>query len=277
MTPEEKQEIVQAVIAALKTNGRTIMQLTEVTQLTDNDYFEIHGGRRIAYSYLYSNVMSETENIIENFETDVNTALAGKLNGYNASWIWSSSQRTEERFNEFVAAAQAHKVIYDGFSGLIMNATYNPLASSIFIWYYNYDSSQVECTLTLSNGSVTLSPNTVKSFATTTSVTAVANRVTTLERSVSDLSGLSADVTNLDTRLTTAEGSITSITGETGALNVGYHNINDPAFASAYTVSAALDLIIDNMKEVYCTMEQYQAWVDAGTIDENTKYYIYEE
>ena len=75
MTPEEKQEIVQAVIAALKTNGRTIMQLTEATQLTDNDYFEIHGGRRIAYSYLYSNVMSETESIIEDFETDVNTLM----------------------------------------------------------------------------------------------------------------------------------------------------------------------------------------------------------
>ena len=67
------------------------------------------------------------------------------------------------------------------------------------------------------------------------------------------------------------------ITGETGALNVGYHNISDPAYASAYTVSAALDLIIENMKEVYCTMEQYQEWVDAGTIDPDTKYYIYEE
>lgn len=277
MTPEEKQEIVQAVIAALKTNGRTIMQLTEATSISNSDYFEINGGRRIAYSKLYDNIMDDLSDTIENFETDVNTALAGKVNGYNASWIWSASMRTEARFNEFVAAVQAHKVIYDGSCGLIMNAAYNPLESTIFIWYYNFDSCQVECTLTLSNGSVTLSPNTVKGFASRSSVTSVENRVTALESSVSDLSGLSADVTNLDTRLTSAEGSITSITGETGALNVGYHNTSDPAYASAYTVSAALDLIIENMKEVYCTMEQYQEWVDAGTIDPDTKYYIYEE
>ena len=277
MTPEEKQEIVQAVIAALKTNGRTIMQLTEATSISNSDYFEINGGRRIAYSKLYDNIMDDLSDTIEDFETDVNTAIAGKVNGYNASWIWNASLRTEARFNEFVAAVQAGKVIYDGLSGLILNGTYNSLESSIFIWYYNYDSCQVECTLTLSNGSVIMSRNTVKGFATTTSVTSVENRVTALESSVSDLSGLSADVTNLDTRLTSAEGSITSITGETGALNVGYHNTNDPAYASAYTVSAALDLIIENMKEVYCTMEEYQEMVDAGTIDPDTKYYIYEE
>ena len=253
MTPEEKQEIVQAVIAALKTNGRTIMQLTEATQLTDNDYFEIHGGRRIAYSYLYSNVMSETESIIEDFETDVNTAIAGKVNGYNASWIWNASLRTEERFNEFKAAVQAGKVIYDGSSGLILNGIYNSLESSIFIWYYNYDSCQVECTLTLSNGSVIMSRNTVKVFASTTSVTALTNRVAAVE-SVTD-----------------------NLTGENGATFIGYHNTDSPELADAETVSEALDVLVHRGKEVYCTMEEYQEMVDAGTIDPDTKYYIYEE
>ena len=86
MTPEEKQEIVQAVIAALKTNGRTIMQLTEATSISNSDFFEIHGGRRIAYSKLYDNIMDDLSDIIENFETDVNTAIAGKLDYYNANW-----------------------------------------------------------------------------------------------------------------------------------------------------------------------------------------------
>ena len=87
MTPEEKQEIVQAVIAALKTNGRTIMQLTEATSISNSDFFEIHGGRRIAYSKLYNNIMDDLSDTIENFETDVNTALAGKVNGYLAFLI----------------------------------------------------------------------------------------------------------------------------------------------------------------------------------------------
>ena len=277
MTPEEKQEIIQAVIAALKTNGKTIMQLTEVTSITDSDYFEISGGRRIAYEHLYDSLLSETEDIIDDFETDVNTALDGKLNGYNASWIWSSSLRTEARFNEFVAAVQAHKVIYDGTSGLILNATYNPLESTIFIWYYSFDSCQVECTLTLSNGSVTLSPNTVKGFANTTTVTGLANRVTTLEGQVSDLSGLTTDITSLGNRMTAAEGSITSITGSTGALYVGYHNTNDSDYSDLYTVSAALDLLIYKTKEVYCTMDEYNEMADAGTLDPNTKYFIYED
>ena len=253
MTPEEKQEIVQAVIAALKTNGRTIMQLTEATSISNSDYFEINGGRRIAYSKLYDNIMDDLSDTIEGFETDVNTAIAGKVNGYNASWIWNASLRTEARFNEFVAAVQAGKVIYDGLSGLILNGTYNSLESSIFIWYYNYDSCQVECTLTLSNGSVTLSRNTVKGFATTTSVTALTNRVTAVE-SVTD-----------------------NLTGENGATFIGYHNTDSPELADAETVSEALDVLVHRGKEVYCTMEEYQEYVDSGTIDPDAKYYIYEE
>lgn len=253
MTPEEKQEIVQAVIAALKTNGRTIMQLTEATSISNSDYFEINGGRRIAYSKLYDNIMDDLSDTIEDFETDVNTAIAGKLNGYNASWIWSSSLRTEARFNEFVAAVQAHKVIYDGTSGLILNATYNPLESSIFIWYYNYDSSQIECTLTLSNGSVTLSRNTVTTFATVSAMNTLAGRVTDVE-----------SVTN-------------NLTGENGATFIGYHNTDSPELAEADTVAEALDVLVHRGKEVYCTMEEYQEYVDSGTIDPDTKYYIYEE
>lgn len=253
MTPEEKQEIVQAVIAALKTNGRTIMQLTEATSISNSDFFEINGGRRIAYSKLYDNIMDDISDTIENFETDVNTAIAGKVNGYNASWIWSASMRTEARFNEFVAAVQAHKVIYDGNSGLIMNATYNPLESSIFIWYYNYDSSQIECTLTLSNGSVTLSRNTVTTFATVSAMNTLAGRVTDVE------------------------GATNNLTGENGATFIGYHNTDSPELADADNVSEALDILVHRGKEVYCTMEQYQEWVDAGTIDPDTKYYIYEE
>ena len=253
MTPEEKQEIVQAVIAALKTNGRTIMQLTEATSISNSDYFEINGGRRIAYSKLYDNIMDDLSDTIEDFETDVNTAIAGKVNGYNASWIWNASLRTEARFNKFVAAVQAGKVIYDGSSGLILNGIYNSQGSSIFIWYYNYDSCQVECTLTLSNGSVTLSRNTVKGFATTTSVTGLTNRVAAVE-SVTD-----------------------NLTGENGATFIGYHNTDSPELADAETVSEALDVLVHRGKEVYCTMEEYQEMVDAGTIDPDTKYYIYEE
>ena len=134
-----------------------------------------------------------------------------------------------------------------------MNATYNPQNNSILIWYYNYDSSQIECTLTLSNGSVTLSRNTVKTFATVSAMNTLAGRV--------------SDV----------EGATNNLTGENGATYIGYHNTDSPELADADNVSEALDILVHRGKEVYCTMEQYQEWVDAGTIDPDTKYYIYEE
>ncbi len=52
MTDSEKQIIIDAVIQALRTNSRTIEQLTPVVALSLDDYFEVNGGRRIAYSAL---------------------------------------------------------------------------------------------------------------------------------------------------------------------------------------------------------------------------------
>lgn len=377
MTNEELQEIVAAVIAALKTNGKTIMQLTEVVSLQDSDYFEVSGGRRVSYEYLRGELVDATTAIIDTYTSNVTTQIAGKVDGYDASWIWTSTLRTEANFNAFAAACTAHKVIYDGASGLIMNATYNSTDHTISIWYYTYDSAQVECTLTLSNGSVTLSPNTVKGFATTTTVSALAGRVTTAEGNITSLdtrmtgaesnildlygvklsyydvswidvnsstgyteanwNALAAaiaankvlfykkniahgsrsgnmlrvevefyngtrhaeawlndgvvtvewddriifaddeDVTAIGDRVTALESSVSGMTGSMGALNIGYLNEDDPEFSSITNVANALDIVIHRTKEVYCTKAEYDEMVETGTIDEDTKYFIYEE
>ena len=52
MTPEELQEVVAAVIAALKTNGKTIDQLTAVTALANSDNLEVSGGKKISFGKL---------------------------------------------------------------------------------------------------------------------------------------------------------------------------------------------------------------------------------
>ena len=52
MTNEEKQEIVNAVLAALHTHGKTIGQLTPVTSPSDSDTFELSGGRNLSYGKL---------------------------------------------------------------------------------------------------------------------------------------------------------------------------------------------------------------------------------
>lgn len=58
MTPEELQEVVAAVIAALKTNSKTIDQLTAVTTLADTDNLEISGGKKVSFGNLKELVAS---------------------------------------------------------------------------------------------------------------------------------------------------------------------------------------------------------------------------
>lgn len=52
MTEQEKQEIISAVLSAIRTNSKTIGQLTPVTALDDSDSFEINGGKRITFEVL---------------------------------------------------------------------------------------------------------------------------------------------------------------------------------------------------------------------------------
>ncbi len=52
ITQDEMQSIVSAVISAIRTNSRTIDQLTPVTSLSDSDCFEINGGKRVTYKVL---------------------------------------------------------------------------------------------------------------------------------------------------------------------------------------------------------------------------------
>ena len=58
MTPEELQEVVAAVIAALKTNGKTIDQLTPVTTLANSDNLEVSNGKKVSFGKLKELVAS---------------------------------------------------------------------------------------------------------------------------------------------------------------------------------------------------------------------------
>lgn len=58
MTNEELQTVVVTVIQALKTNGKTIAQLTPVTSLANSDSLEVSGGKKIAFSKLKELVAS---------------------------------------------------------------------------------------------------------------------------------------------------------------------------------------------------------------------------
>lgn len=89
MTNEELQTVVAAVIQSLKTNSKTIAQLTEVHSIDSSDYFEISGGRKVSYGVLLdllSNaIVIDTEGITADIAKVVIQTVAFDVSGSTAT------------------------------------------------------------------------------------------------------------------------------------------------------------------------------------------------
>lgn len=71
MTEQELQSVINAVLSSIKTNSRSIGQLTGVQTLSDNDCFEVAGGRKVAYSVLRDLIYTAVKAKLENMQTDI--------------------------------------------------------------------------------------------------------------------------------------------------------------------------------------------------------------
>lgn len=71
MTEQELQSVINAVLSSIKTNSRSIGQLTGVQTLSDSDCFEVAGGRKIAYSVLRDLIFAAANTKLENIQTDI--------------------------------------------------------------------------------------------------------------------------------------------------------------------------------------------------------------
>jgi hypothetical protein len=89
MTTDELNSIVAQVISAIRTNSKTIDQLSAVTSLGDDDYFEVNGGRKVSYSVLMNliNSLSSTEQ--DSIKTLINKNVLQKV-----SFITQADQAT---------------------------------------------------------------------------------------------------------------------------------------------------------------------------------------
>lgn len=65
LSQDELQSIINAVISSIRTNSKTIGQLTPATMLEDTDCFEIDGGKKVSFSLLKDAI----KNIIESLKT----------------------------------------------------------------------------------------------------------------------------------------------------------------------------------------------------------------
>lgn len=65
---QEQQEVFDAVIASLRTNSRTIEQMTPQTSLGSADWFELNGGRKVSYDVLKTLIASLTSSEIDSLK-----------------------------------------------------------------------------------------------------------------------------------------------------------------------------------------------------------------
>ena len=72
ITPDEQQSIVSAVLSSIRTNSRTIDQLTPVTSLSETDSFEINGGKRVTYKVLRDLIASLSSSEQDSLKTLIN-------------------------------------------------------------------------------------------------------------------------------------------------------------------------------------------------------------
>lgn len=89
MTEQELQTVVAAVIQSLKTNGKTVAQLTEVQSIASSDYFEISGGRKVSYGVLLGllsdAIVIDTEGITADIAKVVIQTVAFDVSGSTAT------------------------------------------------------------------------------------------------------------------------------------------------------------------------------------------------
>ncbi len=90
LSQDEMQSIINAVLSSIRTNSRTINQLTPVTSLDENDYFELSGGRRIRFDVLRQMILPE-------YEEDYNVVAAIKTLRSTIEKINSDNEIRDER------------------------------------------------------------------------------------------------------------------------------------------------------------------------------------
>ena len=75
LSQEELQSVINAVLSSIRTNSKTIGQLTPATALSDTDCFEIDGGKKVPLSLLRNAIVGPDGSLQCTEITDVTTIL----------------------------------------------------------------------------------------------------------------------------------------------------------------------------------------------------------
>lgn len=80
ITNDEKTAIINEVLQAIKTNSRTIDQLSAVTSIADTDCIELSGGKKVSFAVLKGLLKELSDDDIQDLRTAINNAESGVEN-----------------------------------------------------------------------------------------------------------------------------------------------------------------------------------------------------
>ncbi|MSS16185.1 hypothetical protein [Sodaliphilus pleomorphus] len=123
MTEQELQSVINAVLSSIKTNSRSIGQLTGVQTLSDSDCFEVAGGRKIAYSVLRDLIFAAAKTKLENMQTDIANSVLQSVS-FDAK---SSTATLTIKQKGYDAITVSVPIATDSHSGIMTAADKNKL------------------------------------------------------------------------------------------------------------------------------------------------------
>ena len=135
MTEQEKQSIIDAVLSSIRTNSRSIGQLTAVSTLSEGDFFEVAGGKKVSFSVLRDLVSAFANLDAESIKTDVAKMLVQNV----AFDVTESAATLTIKQQGYAAKTVSVPVATDKHSGIITAADKVKLESA-------YTSSQTAVT-----------------------------------------------------------------------------------------------------------------------------------
>ena len=135
MTEQEKQSIIDAVLSSIRTNSRSIGQLTAVSTLSEGDFFEVAGGKKVSFAVLRDLVSAFANLDAESIKTDVAKMLVQNV----AFDVTESAATLTIKQQGYAAKTVSVPVATDNHSGIITAADKVKLESA-------YTSSQTAIT-----------------------------------------------------------------------------------------------------------------------------------
>ena len=128
MTQQELTSIVEAVISALLTSGKTLVQLTTVDEISENDFIELDGGRKVSYATLRDGIVSSnptTGEAVDYDDRDEITSLS--FNGNNGNIYIKQRGRAQQTLTIPLATSLKRGLMSDTDLNKL-NYSYNKIA-----------------------------------------------------------------------------------------------------------------------------------------------------